>query len=97
MIYGLQGADNLYGGAGDDAFGYNNGNFAFGIWDRIKDFSVVAGNTDSITMFSFGAGNVLTAQQGSDVLISTKALGYSGGIIVENATLANVTAHLYLV
>ena len=95
IVYGGGGADTLLGGAGGDTFAFNAGDLTAGVWTRIRDFAFDA--MDVVTLVGFDPGSFTFAQQGGDVLISTRALGYSGGVVVENVDVAAFSTRLFAI
>ncbi|EGF93199.1 hemolysin-type calcium-binding repeat 2 copies family protein [Asticcacaulis biprosthecium C19] len=88
IINGKGGADNLSGGFGADIFLFdaNSGT------DTITDFSAAQNDSINIAAYTGGVANVgLVAQNGISVLIT---LGGGNTITVNNATQADVLAHI---
>ncbi|TGD98899.1 calcium-binding protein, partial [Methylobacterium nonmethylotrophicum] len=94
FLYGGQGADTLVGGAGSDTFAFQAGDFQAGVFDRVSDFHEAAGDTDALTFLGMSPASLQVTQQGSDVLVSTTQLGGTGGVIVQNFTVAQIQDQL---
>ena len=97
VITGGLGADTLYGDAGSDTFIFSASDFESGIYDRIKDFSSVVGNTDLIGLIGVDPANLRYFDTPSGALITTAALNGNGGIIVEGRVLAQLGAQIFTV
>ncbi|TGD91906.1 beta strand repeat-containing protein, partial [Methylobacterium nonmethylotrophicum] len=95
FLYGGQGADTLVGGAGSDTFAFQAGDFQAGVFDLVTDFHEAAGDTDALTFLGMSPSSLQVTQQGSDVLVSTTQLGGTGGVIVQNFTVAQIQDQLF--
>jgi Ca2+-binding RTX toxin-like protein len=97
QLIGGVGSDQYTGGDGNDAFVVILADMAAGVFDTITDFSFTAGNTDTLYLGGFAAGTYQQRQSGANVLISHTSLNFSGGIIVQNTTLAQLNGHVFTV
>ncbi|RXT16740.1 MULTISPECIES: calcium-binding protein [unclassified Bosea (in: a-proteobacteria)] len=99
QLFGGEGSDQLIAGAGKDYSAGGAGNdqywtlaadFEAGIFDVVDGFGESANNFDYLRFEGIGAGQLTFTNSGSSVVISTTALGGSGGIIVTNFTAAQL-------
>ncbi|TGD94864.1 hypothetical protein EU555_30910, partial [Methylobacterium nonmethylotrophicum] len=95
FLYGGQGADTLVGGAGSDVFAFQAGDFQAGVFDQVSDFHEAAGDTDALLFLGMSPSSLEVTQRGSDVLVSTTQLGGTGGVIVQNFTVAQIQDQLF--
>ncbi|AZO76937.1 MULTISPECIES: calcium-binding protein [unclassified Bosea (in: a-proteobacteria)] len=89
VLSGFGGADGLVGGQGNDTFVFRLQDLSSGAYAVIADFNEVLGDFD--TLFLQGFSNVITAQDGADVLVSTSELGFAGGIRISNFTVGQLS------
>ncbi|TGD99320.1 hypothetical protein [Methylobacterium nonmethylotrophicum] len=85
----------LVGGAGSDIFAFQAGDFQAGVFDRVTDFHEAAGDTDVLLFQGMSPESLEVMQQGDDVLVSTTQLGGTGGVIVQNFTVAQIQDQLF--
>ncbi|AZO79101.1 MULTISPECIES: calcium-binding protein [unclassified Bosea (in: a-proteobacteria)] len=94
QIIGGSGADYLSGGAGNDQFWTLAADFEAGVFDVINDFGSSAGNFDYLRFEGIDPARLTYTDVGSSLVISTDALGGSGGIIISNFSTALLGDHL---
>ena len=97
ILFGGQGTDDLVGGAGNDTFAFRASDFQAGVYDQVIDFHEVAGDFDALTILGVPQASLQITQQGGGVLISTAELGGSGGVYIQNFTLAQIQDQLFVV
>ena len=97
ILFGGQGTDDLVGGAGNDTFAFRASDFQAGVYDQVIDFHEVAGDFDALTILGVPQASLQITQQGGGVLISTAELGGSGGVYIQNFTLAQLQDQLFVV
>lgn len=93
MLGGL-GADTMAGGAGNDQFWTLAADFEAGVFDVINDFGEAINNFDYLRFEGINPANVTFTNQGVHLLVSTVALGGTGGVIIYNFQAAQIADQL---
>jgi serralysin len=104
LLFGSQGNDFLVGGTGSDylvgsqgfdIFSFDAADFEAGVFDTIIDFSETASSFDFIG-FTGGLqqSDLIIAEFQGDVYITTNALNFSGGVAINDTTVAEVSDQL---
>ncbi|TCR69985.1 hypothetical protein EV560_101387 [Bosea sp. BK604] len=84
QLLGGAGADYLAGGAGNDQYWTLAADFQAGVFDVVDGFGETANNFDYLRFEGINPAQLTFNQSGSSVIISTAALGGSGGIILTH-------------
>ena len=96
-ILGNQGSDYMLGGEGYDTFAFNSTDFAASTYDVIADFSESGTSFDYLTIAGLSAANTTMVEYSGNVLIYSNAIGATGGIVIEDFTIAQLGDQLLFV
>ncbi|TCR69986.1 calcium-binding protein [Bosea sp. BK604] len=94
QILGGSGADYLSGGAGNDQFWFLAADFQPGVFDVINDFAYTDETVDYLRFEGITSDQLSFTDVSGSVVISTAALGGSGGIILTNFSVAQLAGQL---
>ncbi len=93
-IVGGTGGDYMVGSVGFDQFAFSAADFAAGVWDSVNDFKQIANDFDYLRFIGLTAADMQMVDFNGNVIITTNALNYAGGIVVYNATVADLADQL---
>ena len=94
QIYGGLGADLLFGGAAYDVFWTQSGEMQAGVWDTVMDFGESGLNFDYLRFQGITQASLTLYNLGADCVITSSTVGFSGGIIVNNFSTAQIADQL---
>jgi len=94
QLIGGSGADFMSGGAGNDQFWTLFADFEAGVWDIITDFGESGVNFDYLRFEGVTRGQLIVADNAGSCVITTTWLNFSGGIIIQNFSGAQIMDQL---